>query len=130
MLTIEKDHACNMDVTPDTQERYFGIEWIRSDRLRLNPGRKSKKVWFGICGYSHRICRVTASFIELLVFHGIYIHKGRCEDENSCLARECPLNKTSASTIKKLTGLRSKQIVPLEALTAQRHCGPFQKLSA
>jgi len=125
MNAIDKQHACNLDVTEETQEAYFDIRWLRGDAFR--PGRKIKKVWFGICGYSHQICRVSANFFDTLVFSGVYVDKGRCEDATYCLATHCPLNKTPQSRIKKIIGQRPRQIVPIEVLTDPRHCNIFQK---
>jgi hypothetical protein len=129
MLAIEQDHKCNSDVTVET-EKSFPIQWVPANALSIVPGRKRKKVMLGVCGYSHRICRVTAQAIDTIVFSDVIIHEGRCEDAASCLARECPLNKTAQSTINKLIHHRPRQFVPLEVLTGPRHCEVFPNTSA
>ena len=123
MSTLDRQHVCNSDVTEKTREAYFDIRWIRGDRFR--PGRKIKKVWFGVCGYSHKICRITASALDLIVFDGVFVDQGRCEDATSCLATSCPLNKTPQSRIKKMIGQRPRQVIPVEVLTDPRHCKIF-----
>src|SRR5205814_2227971 len=90
MDAIDKHHACNSDVTNETREAHFGIRWLRGDAFR--PGGKIKKVWFGVCGYSHRVCRVSGNFIDTIIFNGVYVDEGRCEDATSCLAKSCPLS--------------------------------------
>ena len=125
MNALDKNHVCNSDVTKKTREAWFGTRWLRGDAFR--PGRKIKKVWFGICGYSHQVCRVSANYIDTLVFDGVYVDNGKCEDAMYCLAKSCPLNKTPESMIKKIIGHRPRQIVPIEVLTDPRHCDIFKK---
>ncbi len=125
MDAIDKHHACNSDVTKETREAHFDIRWLRGDAFR--PGRKIKKIWFGVCGYSHRVCRVSGNFSDTIIFNGVYVDEGRCEDATSCLATSCPLNKTPQSRIKKFIGHRPRQVVPLEVLTDPRHCNVFNK---
>jgi hypothetical protein len=129
MLSIEQDHKCNADVTVET-EKSFPIQWVRADAFSIVPGRNRKKVMLGVCGYSHRICRVTTQPFDTIVFSDVTIRDGECEDATSCLARECPLNKTPESTIKKLIHHRPRQFVSLDVLTGPRHCEVFQNRSA
>src|SRR6266851_2770807 len=129
-MNIEAEHICNESFT-DAGEDLFGIKWIRADSLdpaRLHR-RTAKKVWLGVCGFSHRVFKTAHDGqLELIVFNDLGIVNGRCEEETRCLAQQCPLNKTPDNMLKKLLRTQSKvereQIGMLvRGFTQPRHCG-------
>jgi hypothetical protein len=136
-MNIEQEHSCNATFT-NTGEEMFGVKWMRADSLdhaRLHP-RAAKKVWLGVCGFSHRVFKTAGDGqIELVVFNDLAIVNGRCEEESRCLAQQCPLNKTPDSMLKKLLRTRDKvereQIgVLVRGFTRLRHCGLFKSGSS
>ncbi len=136
-MNIEPEHSCQTSFT-DTRESMFGIKWIRADSLdpaRLHR-RTAKKVWFAVCGFSHRVFKTAhGGQLELIVFNDLAIVNGRCEEESRCLAQQCPLNKTPDSMLKKLLGTgdkkaRAKLETQIRAFTEVRHCGLFKEASS
>ncbi|MGI0013535.1 MAG: hypothetical protein ACREBU_08865 [Nitrososphaera sp.] len=127
MKSIEPDHKCQARFSAES-EAEFPIRWIRADSLdqaRLLR-RSAKRLWLGICGFSHRIFRAAYyGPLDLIVFNDLIISAGRCEEESRCLARQCPLNRTKESTLKKLVRTRRGKRINLEGLTETRHCSVF-----
>jgi len=125
MKNIESEHSCRGSFV-DTAENEFEVSWIRGDNLGQMGlmRRASKKVWFGVCGFSHRVCRAAYNGpLDLVVIQDVIISDGKCEDARSCLAGQCPLNQTAESTIKKLLKIRDqKDLLAVQALTARRFC--------
>jgi hypothetical protein len=139
MKPIEPHHRCRGSF-PDSGEESFPIIWIRADSLdplRLLR-RTAKKLFVGVCGFSHRPFKVAHDgadgALELILFNDLEIVKGRCEEESRCLAQQCPLNRTPDSMLKKLLGTRDKTMrekigKQLRGLTGSRQCSLFDQNS-
>src|SRR5260370_31851538 len=138
MKVLEPEHKCHASFTYAGDE-LFPMTWIRADsldRARLHRST-AKKVWLGVCGFSHRVFKAASDRqplgqVAVIVFQDIGIGNGRCEEEGRCLARQCPLNRTPDSKLKKLLpsgeGWRSHQkaLVQIQAFTETRHCKLFK----
>ncbi len=129
MKGIDSEHGCHANFS-DTAERRFPVRWIRGDsldRLCLMP-KASKKVWLAVCGFSHRIFRLAYyGPVDVILFSDLIVANGECEEARRCLAHQCPLNRTSGSTEKKLLRARKGEKVELTALTRERHCALFKE---
>ena len=131
MKKIDSVHSCHSEFN-DGQEASFPILYIRSDLLTNLSKRAGKKLFLGICGFSHRLFRVHhdrgGSAAEMMMIDDLIIKSGRCEMEKSCLALQCPLNRTPHSTMKKQINQPTRphelDVLPL---TADRLCGWFEK---
>lgn len=132
MAKIDSAHRCHSTFDDRRKEAAFPIIWARADRFTNLHKRMGKKVWLGICGFSHRIFRVSpatgGAVVEMIVISDLIIDNGKCEMAKSCLARECPLNRTPESKIKKLIGKKSSRPreVDLSPLTGERFCNFFK----
>jgi hypothetical protein len=129
MKSIEPEHHCNAKFT-DAREKDFPIIWLRADTFdQLGLLRRSaKKVWLGVCGFSHRIFRVAYyGALDLIIFQDLVISGGKCEEAQRCLVRQCPLNRTSGSTVKMLLRGRKGEKLEFTALTSPRHCALFKE---
>jgi hypothetical protein len=132
MAKIDSAHKCHSDFS-DNQDGTFPIIWARGDFFTQLRKKMAKKMWFGMCGFSHRIFRVSPNVgigaLQIIVVTDLIIQNGRCEEAKRCLARECPLNKTPESTIKKLIYKKGRRPVEfdLSPFTDQRNCTFFKK---
>lgn len=130
MKTIEPDHRCHPAFSDQTTQD-FPVRWIRADSLSAAGllGRNAKKVWFGVCGFSHHVIRpAELGVVELVVVNDLFITKGECEMSRRCMAQACPLNKTPDSTIKKMLRIRTKDGMEAVKIFAQRrYCEVFRK---
>lgn len=128
MKGIEPDHKCHAGFSSKELDTAFPILWIRADSLdqaRLHR-RSAKRLWLGVCGFSHRIFRAAYyGPLDLIVFSDLIISEGRCEEESRCLARQCPLNRTKDSMVKKLLRAKPREKTDVSALTQTRHCSLF-----
>ncbi len=126
MAQIDQTHKCHPEVDTTNDMSSFPVRWARADTFKVSSARKAKKVWYGVCGFSHRIFRVASMPLELIVISDIIIDHGRCEESKYCLARNCPLNRTTESTIKKMLHVRSRSLEAASMLTRDRQCGAFR----
>ena len=107
------------------------MRWIRADSLSaagLNR-RSAKKVWFGVCGFTHHVVRPAENgALDLMLSDDLYIVKGKCEMAEHCIAQTCPLNRTADSEIKKMLHIRTKDGMEAVKIFAQRrYCEVFKK---
>jgi hypothetical protein len=84
--------------------------------------------WEGACGYSHRIFAISKGLPLPLALHEISISQGgQCAEAQRCLARQCPLNRTSPERLGWLVGLKRRQTPPQTIpLTDARYCELFR----
>ena len=132
---LEPSHTCLAHfVGGDERGGFFSIRWIWASDLLQMDLPVVENVMFGVCGFSHRIFRLNYTAIDPLVFHDIVIRDRQCEEAKRCLARQCPLNKTTDATIRKLgvseaskdTSKAKEMLKAVEKLTARRHCELFR----
>src|SRR5215510_8582971 len=130
MSKLDPSHTCHADFT-DEQEAHFPIIYARADMFTHSSRRSAKKVFFGICGFTHRIFRIHSdnggSTLQMMMVDDLIIKDGKCEMEKYCLARECPLNHTPDSSIKKqLHKQQRPREFDITPLTGARHCEWFK----
>lgn len=134
MKAIEPNHRCHSKFTGNS-ESPFPVLWVNAaivDQAGLFP-RTAKKLWVGVCGFTHRVFKLGADrgpgALEVVLVNDLYIVNGKCEEARRCLARQCPLNRTPESVIRKLLPRMNEKVNfrSLRALTSTRHCGFFEK---
>lgn len=125
MKTIEPSHQCHATFSDQTTQD-FPMRWIRADSLSaagLNR-RSAKKVWFGVCGFTHHVIRPDENgALDLMMVTDLFVAKGQCEMAKHCMAQTCPLNRTPNSEIKKMLRIRTKDgLEAVKILAQRRYC--------
>lgn len=129
MKAVDSEHDCHATFG-DTAEAAFPVRWLRGDSLdRFGRAPKAaKRVWLAVCGFSHRIFRLAYyGPLDLILVSDLVIASGKCEEARRCLARQCPLNRTPDSTVRKLFRPRKGERLNLADLTGNRYCALFEE---
>ena len=130
MKTIEPNHGCHATFSDKTTQD-FPMRWIRADSLDTAGlyRRSAKKVWFGLCGFTHHVIRPDENgALDLMLVNDLFISKGQSEMAKHCMALTCPLNKTRDSEIKKMLHIRTQDGLEAVKIFAQRrYCGVFSE---
>jgi hypothetical protein len=72
------------------------VLWIPAKILGL-PGHQT----FGICGKTKRIFKITTRMMAIIIINDIIIDQDSCcEEELRCLNVNCPLNHSTAKSLK------------------------------
>lgn len=75
-----------------SESRRVPIAWIE-ERVVLHGTRK--RTMLGVCGESHRICKIATTMMTPIVVTDLYIQRGVCEEGRRCLDFDCPMNTTT-----------------------------------
>ena len=130
MKTIEPSHRCHATFSDKTTQD-FPMRWIRADSLSAAGlyRRSAKKVWFGVCGFTHHIVRTDENgALDLMLSTDLFISKGQCEMAKHCIAQACLLNRTPDSRVKKMMHIRTRDgIEAVKTFAQRRYCEVFKK---
>lgn len=129
MIPTEPGHPCS-SFWSDGRFDKVPVRWMNLNSP-TDPefmSRDSPLGWGAVCGYSHRIFALAKSALLPLAVHEISVSKtGACAEGERCLARQCPLNRTSPARLKWLLGLKRKQpVAETIPLTDARYCELFR----
>ncbi len=131
VAALEPDHACLAHfVGGDERGGLFPVRWVSAKAFVREAPPQLEDVMLSVCGFSHRIFRLNYTALDPFVFHDIVIRDRKCEEARRCLARQCPLNRTTDGTIKKLAPASERKstgiLEVVQKLTSARHCGLFR----
>ena len=129
VTSLEPSHACLAHfVGGDEKGGFFPVRWVPANAFKKKPDKGLKDVMVCVCGFSHRIFRLNYTVLDPFVFHDVVIRERKCEEAKRCLARQCPLNRTTDETIKKLAPGRDRKgiLEVVQRLTSARHCDVFK----
>lgn len=129
MIPTEPGHPCSRLWSAGEFSK-VPVRWMNfcshTDAERLP--RNHVHEWEGVCGYSHRTFALSKGVLLPLALHEISISQtGLCSEAQRCLARQCPLNRTSPERLGWLVGLKRRQTPPQTIpLTDARYCELFR----
>jgi hypothetical protein len=130
MIPLDPKHECTKFWATEERQK-VRVKWGTLAALfeNFHGVRGARRTWAGVCGYRHRVFHLSTIQLCPLTIQDIYItpEKG-CEEGRRCLARQCPLNRTSDASLRRL--LNAKPQEPLTAcsnLTEATLCRMFEE---